>query len=420
MTRRRRGFAAASIAAALAVSPAPIPADAASSHGVSRLEVSFEVQNVNESDLICRSDELAYTIRGEIVGPTDLLLGRRDDLTATLYLHEFSFGKFFWTFDEVPGYDYAAQLARAGHVSVVVDRLGYDASDHPPGGSTCLGAQADVAAQIVGRLKSGDYTTRGRPSIEFERMLLAGHSVGGGVAELAAHSFADEMGIAGLILLAWADQGYSNRSIEQSVQQGVDCTPSGQPAEPGGPGGYAYFGREDEDFQQNVFNDTDPAVVAAATPLRNRDPCGDNATLARIAVVNATGVGEITVPVLLLFGEDDAVFQEEAAQNQADSFEGSESVTLRKFAGAGHALTLERAAGDVRAAVAGWLGEHDLVTPAGGGGPSGKKEAGGGQTSREVSARPALPVTGVGSMRLLGGALVLLALLGGRRLVGNP
>ena len=66
-------------------------------------------------------------------------------------------GESFWSFAAAPRYDYAAALARAGHASVVIDRLGYGASGHPDGNQTCLGAQADIAHQIVGKLRSGDY-----------------------------------------------------------------------------------------------------------------------------------------------------------------------------------------------------------------------------------------------------------------------
>lgn len=317
--------------------------------------MSFSVENVNGSALSCSSDKKSYTISGDLVGPTRLLEAPPPDQPVTLYLHEFSFGRFFWEFGAVPGWDFVGDLASAGHMSLVVDRLGYDASGHPPGGDTCLGAQADIAAQLVRKLQSGSYTRAdGHPSPRFARVALAGHSVGAGVAELAAHSFAD-LGLAGLIVFGWADADYSARSIEQSLKQGADCIPGGEPAEAGGPSGYAYFGNTDADFQQNVFHSAAPDVVAAATAMRNRDPCGDNATLARIAVVNSLNLEKISVPVLLVFGENDAVFQDGAAENQAERFSGSADVKLVTFPNAGHALTLEAPAPEVRGTVAGWL-----------------------------------------------------------------
>ena len=347
----RRGLLALGI---LGLLPSVPPT--AASEGIARVPVTFEVDNVNGSALSCRPepDKQRYRIEGELVGPASVL-ARKSVPVGTLYLHELSFGQFYWSFDDIPGYDYAEAMARKGHVSVVIDRLGYDASGHPPGTLTCLGAQADVAAQIVRQLKSGLRTP------VFEEVVLAGHSVGGGVAELAAHSF-PELDLAGLVLFAWADQGYSPRSVEQSLQQARDCASGGEAAEPGGPTGYAYFGRTEAEFVANVFHDADPAVVERATARRNRDPCGDNASLARILAVNAAAARSITVPVLLVFGDDDAVYEDSADETQAALFSGSSQVTLRHVPNAGHALALERSAPLVRDIAAAWLPSISAAT----------------------------------------------------------
>jgi pimeloyl-ACP methyl ester carboxylesterase len=300
--------------------------------------VSFPVENVNRSALPCPSDGRAVTLRGRIVRPA---AGR--PRTAVLFLHEFSFGRFFWDFSAVPGYDLAARLARAGHAAVVVDRLGYDASDRPPGLDTCLGAHADMARQVVGALRR-----------DFGTVVLAGHSVGGAIAELAAHSF-DDLGIAGIVSFAWADQGFSDRTVQQSFDQGSRCLTGGEPSEDGGPGGYAFYGQTEQEFRDNVFASAEPAVVAAATALRNRDPCGDAGSLTQAGIVNGRRLERIEVPVLLLFGDRDATFQPGTGERQAAAFSGSPDVTLRTFAGAGHALTLERQAPAVGSALEGWL-----------------------------------------------------------------
>jgi pimeloyl-ACP methyl ester carboxylesterase len=353
----RRAAATARVALAVGaalVAVTPHAADAAAHSGaVTRIPVTFTVSNVNGSALPCMPDDLEYSINGTIVGPAALLRSGTVDV-ATLYLHELSFGAFFWNFDGVPGYDYATALAEAGHVSVVVDRLGYDASGRPPGRDTCLGAHADITAQIVRALKAGSYTADGRASITFRRIVLAGHSVGGAIAELAITSFSGA-GVDGLMLFGWADRDFSQRTIQQGLQEGGDCAQGGEESEPGGQPAYAYFGRTEQEFRDNVFHDTDPRIVALVTPMRNRDPCGDIATLVQISIVNGRRASMITVPVLVLFGENDANFQSSAADSQANSFTESPSVTVRRFAGAGHALTLERAAPSVQRAVAGWL-----------------------------------------------------------------
>ena len=47
------------------------------------------------------------------------------------------------------------RMARLGHVSVSIDRLGYDDSGHPQGHLTCIGSSADVTHQLVQHLRAG-------------------------------------------------------------------------------------------------------------------------------------------------------------------------------------------------------------------------------------------------------------------------
>jgi len=348
-------------AAFLFVLPAPFSALAADANVPESLPVSFRVANVNGSELACAADGEPYTVRGRIVGPRALLQSGRPGLLATLYLHEYSFGRFFWSFPD-PAFDYAAEQARAGHVSVVIDRLGYDDSDHPAGNDTCLGAHADIARQVIGQLRSGQFEAGGR-SLRFPRLVLAGHSVGAAIAELAAYSFED-LGIEGLVNFSWADQGVSQRTFQQSAAQGAVCARGGEASEPDGAGGYAYFGQTEEDFQDNVFRSASPSVVALATAMRNRDPCGDSASLTQATILNNRMISRITAPVLLLFGRDDPVFEPGAPDDQVALYSGSPDVTLEKFDDTSHALTLERSAPKVRLTVSDWLTRRGLVSAA--------------------------------------------------------
>ena len=141
-------------------------ADPPASPKVLKRPVTFLVNNVNRSILPCPSDGAAYEVKGHLIGPASEVgpgaSGERR--STTLYLHGFGFGEFFWSFSAVPRYDYAAAMGRAGRTSVVIDRLGYGSSGHPQGNQTCLGAQADVAHQVVDKLRSGDYVAEGGDS----------------------------------------------------------------------------------------------------------------------------------------------------------------------------------------------------------------------------------------------------------------
>jgi len=130
----------------------------------------------------------------------------------------------------------------------------------------------------------------------------------------------------------------------------------GEPADPGGPPGYAYFSDSPEGFRHYMFRTAEQRVADAATAMRNRDPCGDVQSLAAAVATNQANASSIAVPVLLLYGTADPVYQQpQAGQDQRNLFSGSKDVTLRFFAGQAHALTLERAAPDVQSAAAEWL-----------------------------------------------------------------
>jgi pimeloyl-ACP methyl ester carboxylesterase len=73
-------------------------------------------------------------------------------------------------------------------------------------------------------------------------------------------------------------------------------------------------------------------------------------------------VPSITVPALLLIGENDAVFPPPALESQRRLFAGSDDVTAVTIPDTGHALTVERSAGVTRDAVISWLCGHAFCT----------------------------------------------------------
>ncbi|MDT3396203.1 alpha/beta hydrolase [Streptomyces sp. B1866] len=321
------------------------------------VKVTFHVQNVNRSKLPCGADGSEVTLSGRMVGPASVLANRDAHAPVTLYFHEFSFGKWFWHFPD-PAYDYAAQMADQGHVSILVDRLGYGDSTHPNGFQTCLGADADEIHQIVTQVRAGTYQTDSGTPRSYDHVVLAGHSGGAMASEISAYSFG---GVDGLMVFAHANQQPSAHGIAEGLIQGANCLFGGQPAGPGLPGGYAYFGQSDTDWQKDYFYGAEPRIVAAATPLRHRDPCGDVFSFAAGLLPNASNLHLIKVPVLLLYGLDDALYDQPAAgQTEKGLFGANPDVTLKYFPGSGHALNLQRTAPDVRATVSTWLTARGL------------------------------------------------------------
>jgi pimeloyl-ACP methyl ester carboxylesterase len=339
-------LAAFACAAALA---APVSA------GAVELPVSFEVKNTNTSHVPCPSDGRSYTVSGHLVAPRAAL--DSGSQAVTLYLHGLGYGEFYWRFQAVPGYDFAGAQARAGHASVVIDRLGYDSSGHPDGRDSCTGSEADVAHQIVGALRRGSYRIGARAGVPFTRVALAGHSMGSIISQVEAYSFRD---IDALVVTAYADQGQTPLLLSESAKTGAVCATGGQAAEGGGPGGYAYFGQTPEDSRAMMYHNASPAVIEAAGALRNLDPCGLIGSTTQTQLINQLELGSVTVPVLIVCGSDDALFGADGCSRQQDHYAGSPDVSTVVLGDTGHALALERTSKRFQAAVSTWLKARGL------------------------------------------------------------
>jgi hypothetical protein len=344
--------------AALVLVFAAAPAAAHGSRArVEIVPVAFRVANTNTSGVPCGSDGRTYTVRGHLTGPRAALARPR---AVTVYLFGYDAGEWNWRLTAVTGYDHGTAMARRGHVSLTVDELGYDSSDHPQGMATCVGAQADMAHQIVGMLRGGRYAARGRRAPRFSTVVLAGHDVGGLVAEIEAYSYKD---VDALVQVTWADQGHTPYIVERAAVSAFDwCTTESQPAEdgqPGSPSGYHYFTSSRQEFRRRLFYRADPRVLDAAVRLRNRNPCGlirSTPTGVRVDTIRAS---EITVPVLVVFGaEDTLVWSRDGERRQAGDFSHSHDRTTVFVPRAGHFPMLELSAPEFRSALAAWLDRH--------------------------------------------------------------
>src|SRR2546421_513755 len=186
----------------------------AANQSVVELPVSFQVRNTNTSKAPCVSDGATYTVKGHITAPQGALAPGQAP-TVTFYLYGYEGGEWNWHLKGVPGYDHAAEMAKLGNVSLTVDELGYGASGRPQDGNlTCQGALADAAHQIIQQLRTGQYKLGRRAPVRVSTVVLAGHDVGGQVAEIEAYSYAD---VNGLIDMTMADQGFTPWIIQRSL-----------------------------------------------------------------------------------------------------------------------------------------------------------------------------------------------------------
>lgn len=358
MTAWARLFAAATAvalvltAAGTASASRPMPTRSA----VAELRVVFAVENVNRSQVPCASDGAAYDLTARIVGPSALLGQRRVD-TATLYLHGLGLTSYYWHFPVEPSLSHAVQMAELGHVSVVYDRLGYGENPKPAGMASCYGSEADVAAQIVQRLKSGDYVTDSDRPPTFDRVVVASHSQAGLILQPMAYSFdaADA-----LIVTSWTDDGNRPQVLTEVVNTAQECALSA--VDPQARDFYGRFPRDDAAFRSLYFYAARDEVVDIATALRQADPCGLGGSLPQTLTADRSGLARIDEPVLLVYGEHDGYRDRAAAQAHAARFAGSDDVTLEIIAGAGNALTLEPSGVPLNALVASWLCERRLAS----------------------------------------------------------
>lgn len=343
--------------AAVALIPAAtaVPAAAADADVVD-VPVSFQVVNKNRTPIACvpAQDGRTYTVHGRLVAPRAVL--EAPSRAVTLYLHGLGYSSFFFHFTDVPGYDYVTQQAAAGHASVIVDRLGNPAHDDlPDGNRTCLPAQADMADQIVDALRAGTYTADGGAT-SFGRVVLAGHSAGGFIAQITQYWFRSADALA---VISYNDVP-SPYALSTFTTAGGDCllAPKRAHGTTGAPH-YAAFGRTDADFTRGHFYDIDPAVAAAVLARRNLDPCGDLMSALGALLADQVLTSLIRVPVLVVSGDKDALFTPPTDQLQAArSYPLSSDVELVRLAGTGHAVTLGRSHEAFRAAMDRWLTAH--------------------------------------------------------------
>jgi pimeloyl-ACP methyl ester carboxylesterase len=269
------------------------------------------------------SDGKDYTVNGVIVGPKDQMAG---GAAATLWLHAVTWTSDYFNLD-IAGHNFVHALAEQGHVSIAVDRLGYGSSGKPEGLSTCFGSEADVAGQMVDALRSGNYTVKGGAAGSYKKVYLGGSSVGGLIANITAYSFHN---VDGVINQGFGDFAASPYAAHEVYDAYSRCSSGG---DPGAPADYATFAKSSRDTF--YFHDASPAV-RAAVPASSPDPCGQIESVMTGIGADVALLPAITVPVMLVFGLDDAVYPPPAMDLQANRYLGSPEVTTSTIPNASH------------------------------------------------------------------------------------
>ncbi|WP_159943816.1 MULTISPECIES: alpha/beta fold hydrolase [unclassified Nocardiopsis] len=335
-----------------AAAPAPVGAPAAPPEGVVDVPVEFTVDNVNRTRGQCSADGREYTVRGHLTAPEEVL--EADAPAVALLVHGTNTGEWIWRLD-VPGRNYVHELAARGHASVTIDRLGYGSSDIPDGFASCSGAHADIAHQVVEQLRAGGYTVEEGDPVPFDTVVMGGHSSGALVAETAAVSFG---GVDGLLLTGWAAVGITDDTNRRFLTAYQTCLEGGEEhGRPGDPRGYVHFDPTLEDFLDGGLGArADPAVVSAVEAHWGRNPCGVMVSEPMAILYDLGLVGEIDVPVHLVFGAHDVLRQ--GVEGYPGLFTSSPEVTETTLADAGHFVTVDAGSELLYDTAAAWMDRH--------------------------------------------------------------
>jgi len=302
-------------------------------------QVWFDVVTSNHSGVPCATapTERHVVVRGHLTGPSAKL---HNGVDGTLYSHGDGYGEFFWRYTEDRRYNYVADLADRGHVSVTIDRLGYGDSDSPNGRDICLGTEADVLHQVVGQLRDGTYHGDRTPS--FHRVALVGHSVSGIIGDQEAAGFHD---IDALGVISSGEVDVTPLLAERTGETQIRCLTA--------PNGYVALEANAEEFRSDHIYNMDPKIVDQIIKKRTSDACAGTANAGQAVALDPVRNAAITVPVLLLIGTNDAFFQH--GRLQAATYRGSGGVTFKEIPETGHAIAFGRTAPRFRDEMHRWL-----------------------------------------------------------------
>ena len=341
VTRIRVGL----VLVALGLAPlATQPSVAAS--GIVREPVSFTVTNfLNPGH--------QYTIRGELVRPR-----AGCSRSVLLAMHGLSYATWAWDFPLQPDrYSVAQALAERGYALLAVDRLGYATSEgkgmpgHPNGYTLTAEGYGDMTAQIAKALRAGTYTAA--HPVAFQHVGLIGHSAGSEDVELAAALNPGLFDV--LIPTAYTHEPFvdNNWLIREWSQDNIRSAQSD----------YEYFETNPHIRASDMYNlaNADPRVVAWDNAHANLTPSAEIFSMG--PQPSRFLLPLITIPVLVVLGDKDALFPGAQGPNEMLWFAGTSDKTLIRLPNDGHAFMLQKDAPAANAAIARWLAAHPSQMP---------------------------------------------------------
>ena len=242
----------------------------------------------------------------------------KDSTPAIVLVHGIASSTANWDF--TPSWSVARQLARAGFVVISYDRLGFAKSlyDRPKGGDLLLTTnQRDMLHQLVGEVKSGNYTiAQGNdcsapqvPShLANSTVVIAGHSAGGAIVQGYPGEYHD--------VAAMVQANYSNQGSGAVVQQQITNVVA--PALAAGDDYVPFFANQQQCVQFNIYQPGAVQLVVniACDPANFvLTPAGEFTGFTALEQENNQFIKTTgNIPVLLTYGDHDAAFPPNTAQ----------------------------------------------------------------------------------------------------------
>lgn len=279
------------------------------------------------------------TVRGELCTPTG-----QTPSSVQLLIHGATYDRNYWDFPYQPEkYSYADAANARGISTFNIDRVGYGTSSKVPSLSLTAQSQANVIHQLVQKLRRGDIGNK-----PFQDVILVGHSVGSGIATLAAATYHDVQGVilTGMTHHVALDTTVAAFTVHTHPAL-LDPKFAGKVFDPG------YIttkpGQRDDLFY-GPGDDADPGVVARDEELKETVSATELGEAITLGFTVPTSLN-IKVPVLLVNGSEDALFcsgllagecSSSAELRDSEAFAFSPAAQLEAFVlpGAGHDINL--------------------------------------------------------------------------------
>ena len=237
---------------------------------------------------------------------------------AIVLVHGIASSTANWDF--TPSWSVARSLAKSGFVVISYDRLGFAKSyyDRPKGGNLLLITnQRDMLHQLVGEVKSGNYTIASSndcsgpqvPSnLANSTVVIIGHSAGGAIVQGYPGEYHD---VAAMVQANYSNQG-SGSVVQQQITQVV------APALASGDDYVPFFANEQQCVQFNIYQ---PGAVSRVVNIACDPanfvltPAGEFTGFTALEQENNQFIKTTgTIPVLLTYGDHDAAFPPNTAQ----------------------------------------------------------------------------------------------------------